>query len=338
MSKKKGGLLNDTQIMSKSEHDKLQKNVPNDMKYQCGFSRLYNERYNTCFLKNDLVKISKKYNITNAENMNIQELIDKINEKTNCNGNQICFMKNHPELKKQVFKPIIPQRINGVPGEFPWLSNFDIEAVMKQIELGNKSFIWGGVIGRDFEVYPNRFHSEIQRLASKDKQNITTPLIMSIVNTDKFIGGRGGEHWFAVIINNRNKTLYRFDSYGEKSRNISEIKQVANQLNYKYIQNINQLQYGTSECGMFSLYFVIDYLKKWNRNYIKYKHSKSLGGKQNISHILNEFNNKQNLLFNKTIETLQTYKNKENKPIDRLMVLYRYVLFRKKTKYDNNEN
>jgi hypothetical protein len=80
----------------------------------------------------------------------------------------------------------------------------------------------------------------------------------------------------ALFINLKKQKLYYFDSYGEKiPRNINKfvkmvIKQAKN-LNENYeLKVITQRhQYSQSECGMYSLYFIIEMLKDKHFSYFQ---------------------------------------------------------------------
>ena len=79
---------------------------------------------------------------------------------------------------------------------------------------------------------------------------------------------KSGSHWVAVFMNDIKKTIYYFDSYGDKPH--SQIKKFINMIisqsreigeTYKYLENKKRHQFGNSECGMYSMYFITQMLQ-----------------------------------------------------------------------------
>ena len=77
-----------------------------------------------------------------------------------------------------------------------------------------------------------------------------------------------GSHWVGVFVNIKEKHIYYFDSYGDKiprriMKLVRTIRKQARNLgeNYKFSENTRRHQYLSTECGMYSLYFIIQMLK-----------------------------------------------------------------------------
>ena len=93
-----------------------------------------------------------------------------------------------------------------------------------------------------------------------------------IFNLDKH--NKDGSHWVAMFVNIKKKKIYYFDSYGENipgriNKFANKIKAQANSLNlgkFELLVNKKRHQYSNSECGMYSLYFIIQMLKTNNFN------------------------------------------------------------------------
>ena len=79
-----------------------------------------------------------------------------------------------------------------------------------------------------------------------------------------------GSHWVAMFIDTKRGEIYYLDSYGEKIPR--QIKKFANKVKkqslkvgkkkaYKLLENKRRHQFSESECGMYSLYFIIQMLK-----------------------------------------------------------------------------
>ena len=129
------------------------------------------------------------------------------------------------ELRKHYLRPKMPKAWISDPDM--WLDNYNILHVMKQYEESEKG-IRG--IGTIFNLDPH------------------------------FIGG---SHWVALYIDlkNINKPIISyFDSYGYKTPALIARLMRSLKLQIKGCQlgyNARRFQYGSSECGMFSMYFII---------------------------------------------------------------------------------
>jgi Ulp1 family protease len=71
---------------------------------------------------------------------------------------------------------------------------------------------------------------------------------------------KGGSHWVGLVINLKKNQVYYFDSYG-----VSPPKQISRFMRYLTLQepklrlesNGRRFQFSNTECGMYSLYFII---------------------------------------------------------------------------------
>ena len=244
---------------------------------QCAPSVDSNEK--TCFTFEQLKNIAKKYNESNVDNKitisrSKDKLLKSINSKMSkeC-SNEMCWTNNDKVLKSQ-FRPKKPFSWNENPKE--WLTNFDIEKVMKQYEEKYNNFNFIGVFpsNYDYKVYMNTCVAEelcklnIQELI---KSGITQ--IGIVFNTDPHY--LPGAHWVSVYIslqkNSSKFGFYYYDSAADKpSKYISKLfesiksqfKSIKVKNQFKLHINTIQHQYGDSECGMFSMYFIINMLKK----------------------------------------------------------------------------
>ena len=73
-----------------------------------------------------------------------------------------------------------------------------------------------------------------------------------------------------MFINTKKREIYYLDSYGEKiprqiKKFANKVKKqslkIGNKKEYKLIENKRRHQFSESECGMYSLYFIIQMLK-----------------------------------------------------------------------------
>jgi hypothetical protein len=186
-------------------------------------------------------------------------------------------------LLKEHFRPPMPAEWAGDPDM--WLSSTDIDAVMRQYEEAVPSFKFLGVVPIDFSAPdPEGDPYEIQKVAGSPSSGGSTVgagskkcLINEFCHVDlqkerasgiRTIGAvfnldpsdKSGSHWIACCILLDERAIYYFDSYGlppppQISRFMrSFILQDAG-LELKY--NGRRFQFGNSECGMYSMYFLI---------------------------------------------------------------------------------
>jgi Ulp1 family protease len=110
----------------------------------------------------------------------------------------------------------------------------------------------------------------------------------SIKNNKKKVGivfnldthEKGGSHWVSMFIHIPKRYIFYFDSAGEKIPDrlktfVDKVQQHGNELNtpFEFDQNHPfQHQFTTTECGIYSLYFIANMLEdKLSREYLKTK-------------------------------------------------------------------
>lgn len=185
------------------------------------------------------------------------------------------FIKNHldEELLSYTFAPKRPDEWKRNPTE--WLSSLDILAVMKQYERRYKcfNFIGPSPIDYDTHIYDGEcVWEELCEFSLKDHIKNGKNKVGIIFNLDPHY--LNGSHWVAVFINIKKKIIYYFDSYGEKSeaqikKFMETVKKQGKSLGIDFTIKENSIrhQYSDSECGMYSLYFIIEMLKDKDPEY-----------------------------------------------------------------------
>lgn len=187
---------------------------------------------------------------------------------------EMCWLNDHfskykldSEIMNYTFAPKSPSSWKKKPNE--WLSSLDIMNVMKQYEKRYHCFEFIGPSPIDFDthimygecVWEELCKFNIETYLKKEKYKIGV-----IFNLDPHY--KGGSHWVSLFINIRKKCIYYFDSYGQKpekeietfvNRVISQASKLGIEMKYEY--NKKRHQYSNSECGMYSLYFIIENLK-----------------------------------------------------------------------------
>ena len=184
-------------------------------------------------------------------------------------GEEHCLLDKVATDKKNLrsyLRPLRPQKWDDDPDM--WLDNFNIEHVMKQYE-SIPWFRFMGIFPIDFSAPdpykkdgpPQCLHKELCELNLMDEYNKGVRGIGLIFNLDPHY--KGGSHWVGLYINlmKKNKPFVGyFDSYGYKTppliaRLMRSFKLQVKECVLGY--NARRFQYGNSECGMFSMYYII---------------------------------------------------------------------------------
>lgn len=232
----------------------------------------------TCYKTTSLDKIKLKWNsrhpdykITDTDPKIIWETLRNRMEQV-CN-NEACWLKQlfttyelDNELLHYTFSPPAPNSWIVNPNE--WLSSLDIIAVMKQFENQYKCFDFIGPSPIDYDTHYESGECVWKELCefSLKKQIKQHKMKVGIIfNLDPHY--KSGSHWVSLFINIGKEEIYYFDSVGEEppqqiKKFIKEVIKQGNKLhmNIKQIINKKQHQYGETECGMYSLYFIINML------------------------------------------------------------------------------
>jgi len=177
------------------------------------------------------------------------------------------------------FAPESPPEWKKNPNE--WLSSIDIMNVMKQYEKAYKCFDFIGPSPIDFDtrkLYGECVWDELCNFSLKDQIKNGKTKIGIIFNTDPH--NKPGQHWISMFINIKKKTIFFFDSTGDAPTKeimtlVNRIKEQGLKLNpkikFKFDSNEGiEHQYGNTECGIYSLYFIVHMLEdKLTEHYLK---------------------------------------------------------------------
>ncbi len=164
-------------------------------------------------------------------------------------------------LLKTYFRPKAPEEWKNDPDA--WLDNFTIEAALKQYEEIDPSFMTLGAVPIDFAapspndkskcLLPQFCKLNLNDLRAKGKRSVGM-----VFNLDPHF--KDGSHWVALFLDINKPGCYYFDSYG--MRPPKQIKLLMETLwsQDKRMElgfNGRRFQYSQSECGMFSVFFII---------------------------------------------------------------------------------
>ena len=243
----------------------------------------------SCYTDEALYKLRNLWNARHTDELittnEPKEIWKKLNEnmKNVCNK-ESCWLKQKftagkVDDLKESFAPESPEEWKKNPNE--WLSSMDIIKVMKQYEKAYKCFEFIGPSPIDYDtkklygecVWDELCHFNLSEQIKKGKTKIGI-----IFNLDPHY--KGGSHWVSLFINIKSKQIYFFDSAGDIIPHqilkfVNKIIEQGNSLNPKINFNFDQNhpvehQYGDTECGIYSLFFIVHMLEdKITQHYLK---------------------------------------------------------------------
>ena len=175
------------------------------------------------------------------------------------------FTKYMSDESKHILENIV-FRPEGPQGKFDWLSTIDINKVLFQYESKYMDFKFLGAVPIDFNDLDYLPFKDIEKYLSKlydDK----IYRIGVIFNTDESY--KSGKHWISLFADLNKGQIYYSDSYGirPEKRVIDLINRIEAFIKKKGITDIDirynktQHQKGNSECGVYSINFILRLLK-----------------------------------------------------------------------------
>jgi hypothetical protein len=234
---------------------------------------------NTCYTKD---AINQMKNELNSRNLGIPKIVSNDEEDiykeielvTKCKGKkEDCLLSLLPSnikdnLVEGHFAPYQPREWRK--NSHAWLSNYDIMKVLKQYETRYSCFKLFGPTPIDFD---KRLPEENNKCVTDDICNFS---LNSMIQNKKFKIGivfnlsehdEDGSHWTSLFVDVKHNFIFYFDSAvneipDEVNVLIKRIKQQGKDLNidFKFYTNRMQHQLGNSECGMYSLFFIVTML------------------------------------------------------------------------------
>lgn len=200
---------------------------------------------------------------------NPERSLEKLKQMTGCKS-EVCVVERSDSISytekqhilKEFFKPLAPKT------DTEWLSNFDIDDVLDQIEKKYPSFLHIDFHMRDFEIFKppskNLTNLNIQEELRKGK---TTWGV--VFNTDYSSGN--GIHWFSLFgdFSRKPYTIEYFNSSGQWP--LSEIESWMSKTSAKWSIELGetvdtvvvsrvQYQEDNHSCGTYALYYIMSRL------------------------------------------------------------------------------
>lgn len=237
----------------------------------------------SCYSNSSILKLKTLWNKQYPERKITQKTPYDIWKQLQKNMNNVCdkescWAKQHYVGNKEVsnqllesFLPAMPEKWKHNPNE--WLSNEDINEVLKKYEKAYKCFEFIGPTPIDYDYRYNKDNCICNKICNfnlNDKIKHKIYKIGIIFNLDPHY--KGGSHWVSLFINIKKKLIFYFDSVGEVipkqiMKFVNNVIEQGNQLSppikFNFDQNHpNEHQYQNSECGVYSLYFIISMLRE----------------------------------------------------------------------------
>lgn len=248
--------------MRNIKNTRKQKKLPSPGPEQC-HPRVGNVRPGTGCIPQDILN-------SVAQKLQVEPKRSAIEKKLNIKAkHEYSFVKALPiddsektKLIKEYLRPKQPDDWGKDPDK--WLNSLDIMNVMNQYEDAFPEFEFMGPFPIDFAA-PDPYKKDGKCLIQEMCEIKTTNALASgtkyigiIYNLDPHF--KGGSHWVGMFINLVKKETIYFDSYGmEPPEQIQKfMKWLTTQdteMKLKYIGR--RFQYQNSECGMYSMYFII---------------------------------------------------------------------------------
>ena len=228
----------------------------------------------TCYSKRSLEIIAREWNKHNPSSSPIPivhrttaQLWSAIQKKmvSECGDDEYCWKKQKfikqlrdAEIDYYTFKHAFPKE--WFRNKYTWLNTYDIYYVMKQYTKKDPEFEFFGPIPSDC---PIKINCELSKFNIMNMKKNKIFKIGIIYNLD--VSSGDGTHWVAVYIDNKNNEINYFDSYGSMPTPLIRdfIQKVAdnyeaNGITPKVIYNDKRFQYGHSECGVYSMNFILE--------------------------------------------------------------------------------
>lgn len=243
----------------------------------------------SCFSIESLKTIANEYNKVNTKNLitisdDKKDMVKQITKAfSKLCSSQTCWLRTEivkqiksDEIHKNTFRPVGPS--NG----YDWLSTSNINNVLNQYENKYNDFVFLGALPNDFQELTFLGLSDIDfdDFVSEGKHKLGF-----VINLDTH--EKPGSHWVALYTNLIKNQIYYFDSLGQKpgprirkfNKKIlnymykkkynkevkfnSLIKKIKSYKNIDFLNDFDirynniQHQFKDSECGVYSINFII---------------------------------------------------------------------------------
>ena len=285
MMKTKRIIIKNNNLNTKRKHD--YKNF-NFKKLRCSPKEKNKMNSFSCYTNESLYKLRDLWNNKHSNkiiktndpkeiHLTLTSYMSSICDKESCWLNQ---EKDFGKIDKELFDSFAPESpVQWKKNPNEWLSSIDIDKVMKQYEKAYKCFEFIGPSPIDFDtklLFGECVWDELCKFSIKNQIKREKFKIGIIFNTDTH--DKSGEHWISMFINIKKGEIFYFDSVGNTAPKqikvfVDRITQQGKELNinFKYDENHPvEHQYGNTECGIYSIFFIVHMLQdKITEQYLK---------------------------------------------------------------------
>ena len=266
------------------KHSKKSQTKKNTSKLRCSPKEKGEMNTFSCYTNKSLNKLKALWNARHPDHLITTNRPQEIHAKLTsymsgvCNK-ESCWLKQQKVFGKSLhkdadlvdsFAPVSPKSWEKNPNE--WLSSLDIINVMKQYEKAYKCFDFIGPSPMDFDtkkLFGKCVWEELCKFSLSQQLKQKKTKIGVIFNTDPHT--EGGEHWLSLFINIKKGEIFFFDSVGEPpapevrafvDRVMKQGKELNPPIHFKFDSNEGiEHQYGNTECGIYSIFFIVHMLE-----------------------------------------------------------------------------
>lgn len=219
-------------------------------------------------INREKIKMSKRAEIADPKKYKIY-LLDELYKRTKCDSNKCLLEHNFIKKMNKFLKEKLLRytfRPKGPDKKYEWLSTEHIQNTLKQYEKQHENdpekFVFLGAVPLDFNKIKKLGFANINFEEYMKENKTKFGAVFNLDTSDK-----SGSHWVALYADIKKCQIYFFDSYGHKPP--EEIQDFMNKIsdfcettcnNKEQIDlewNVKQHQFGNSECGMYSIYFIV---------------------------------------------------------------------------------
>jgi hypothetical protein len=201
-------------------------------------------------------------------NQSVRDVMNECANDDKCVISRIVDSEKRQEIENDAFVPKQPLTWKLNINE--WLSDNDILSVLTQHVKANKDFVFLGPSYIDFDFKYNNNECVENSLCKFSLANFIKKgktKIGIIFNLDDHT--KSGSHWVSLYIDIKHRHMFYFDSAANDMPKeikvlIARIKKQTKSLNMKqfkvYSNGVFEHQYSNTECGMYSLFFIVTML------------------------------------------------------------------------------
>jgi hypothetical protein len=250
-------------------------------------------KYKSCLTLQELQKFAVDYNQTQAKEKQIPKskmgtyktllpaLETSIKYSGKCSVGRVdkCVVDMSGKFTER-FRPKQPSTWKLNKNE--WLSTTNIETVMNQYDKAYKNFQFLGVHAKDFAAPISKNANNKDVCVSRNMCQFIEQLKTNSIKCKRFgcvfnldDHDEPGSHWVSLFCDLRENSpkygVCYYDSVGDRSpKEIAKFMKMIkpNDKNFKVQRNTKQQQFQNSECGVFSMMFIILCLNNPNESYL----------------------------------------------------------------------